>query len=426
MKYAACFVYLLLANAAAQTDGTLMAGVARVDITPTGSMPMYGYAARKCGPSNGVRDPLHAKALVLEYGGSRIAIVTLDLGSIVSDNLRSRIAEKLDIPVLLLAASHSHSAPAFLPFGSASVSDKSGAAYKAELETKIFSAVEQASKTTFPARLGIGGGSIQLGYNRLKRGPDGRARVMYRNPERIPYGPVDPEMVLLRVEDTTGRPRALMVHYAVHAVVLGQSNCKFSADYPGVMQSKVESEVPGAQVMFMQGGAGDINPLFLARSEDEATDFAVAQKMGELLAGQVIEANMTVTPVEAGPIRWKSELLEFSHRWDKSKTLPVGTTTVLIGKDIAIATVPGEPMHELQKMWKLQAEVAHPLFYGYTYSGEGTWAGYIPDLRSAARGGYGADASTTIAVGAGERIVQQHLINLYGLQGMWRDKPGQP
>ena len=397
-----------------------------MDITPTVSMPMYGYEDRKCGPSNGVRDPLHAKALVLDDGRSRIAIVTLDLGSIVSEHLKDEVAAKLNIPVLLLAASHSHSAPAFLPSGSASVSDKSGAAYKADLEKKIFNAIDQASKSMFPARLGVGRGSIQLGYNRLKLQPDGRSRVMYRNPERIPYGPVDPEVVLLRIEDTSGKTRALMVHYAAHAVVLGQSNCKFSADYPGVMQSKVESELPGAQVMFVQGGAGDINPLLLGRSEDEAADFAVLQKMGEFLADEVIKANKNITPIEAGPIRWKSDLLEFNHRWDKGKMLAVGITTILIGKDIAIATVPGEPMHALQKMWKSQADVPHPLFYGYTYSNQGTWAGYIPDLRSAARGGYGADASTTIAVGAGERIIQQHLINLYGLQGMWRDKPGQP
>ena len=44
----------------------------------------------------------------------------------------------------------------------------------------------------------------------------------------------------------------------------------------------------------------------------------------------------------------------------------------------------------------------------------------------AARDAYGADASTTIEVGAGERIIQQHLIHLYDLQGMWRDAPGKP
>lgn len=109
--------------------------------------------------------------------------------------------------------------------------------------------------------------------------------------------------------------------------MLGQSSCKFSADYPGVMQTKVESAIPGAQVMFVQGGGGDINPLFLGRSEDEATDFGILQKMGELLASEVLRANKNVTPVEAGPIRWKSDLLEFNHRWEKDKKLSVGITT---------------------------------------------------------------------------------------------------
>ena len=418
------FFFCLLACAAAQPVSGLAVGVARADITPKVSMPMYGYENRQCGPSNGVHDPLYAKALVLDDGGGRVAIVTLDLGSIVSEHLKDEVAAKLNIPVLLLAASHSHSSPAFLPYGSAPVSDGSGAAYQAELERKIFSAVEEASKSMFPAKLTVGRGSIQLGYNRLIPQPDGRSRVAYRNPERIPYGPVDPEFTLLRVDDDAGRTRALMVQYAVHAVVMGQSNCKFSADYPGVMQGAVERELTGAQVMFVQGGAGDVNPLFLGRSEDEATDFGIARKMGEALAAEVLKANAKAVAVEAGPIRARSKMLEFRNRWDQEKKLAVGLTTILIGKNIAIATVPGEPFHRLQKMWKAQAGVAYPLFFGYTYSNGGTWAGYIPDLGSAARGGYGADVSTSIEVGAGERIIQQHLINLYDMQGMWRETPG--
>ena len=421
-----CLFLLGAASINAQTEAVLMAGTAQVDITPANPMPMYGYADRKCGESNGIRDPLHAKALVLDYAGSRMAIVTLDLGTIVSERLKDEVAEKLKIPVLLLAASHTHSAPAFLPFGSAPVSDTAGAAYKAALEKNIFDAVDQASKSMFPAKLAVARGSIQLGYNRLKLQPDGRARVMYRNPERIPYGPVDPEFVLLRVDDVSGRTRALLVHYAAHAVVLGQSNCKFSGDYPGVMQAYVEGEIPETQVMFVQGGAGDINPLFLGRTEQEPADFATVQKMGEILGAEVLRANANVRPVPSGPIQFRSDMLQFPHRWSKEQSISVGITTVMIGKEIAIATVPGEPLLELQKMWKRQAEVRHSLFYGYTYSNGGTWAGYIPDLRSAARGGYGADASTIIAVGAGERILQQHLIQLYDMQGMWRDKPGQP
>jgi neutral ceramidase len=418
---------VLLAVPAAAT-AELRAGVARVDITPSAFMTMYGYANRKCGPANGTHDPLSAKALVLAAGGTRIAIVTADVGSLVSENLRRDVAEKLDIPVLLLAASHTHSAPAFLPFGSAPATSAEATAYLAELERRIFSAVAEASRSMFPARLGVARGSLQLGYNRLLMRDDGRARALFDNLDRVPYGPIDPEVVLLRVEDHEGRARALLVHYAVHPVVLGPTSCKYSADYPGVMQAHVERELDGTQVMFVLGGAGDINPLFQGRSGREDDDFAVMEKMGQLLAGEVLRANRTVTPVAVGsePIQVRSEVMAFSERWDPDRTIDVGITTVLIGRELAIATLPGEPFHTLQSAWKRQADVPHALFYGYTWTAGGTWAGYIPDLRSAAYGGYGADASTRIEVGAGEKIVLRHLTNLYDMLGMWLDKPGRP
>ena len=152
------------------------------------------------------------------------------------------------------------------------------------------------------------------------------------------------------------------------------------------------------------------------------------QKMGQRLAADVIRTNKAVKPLArvVVTIKVRSELMIFPERWEKDKTLEVGITTILLGREIAIATVPGEPLHKLQRMWKEQADVPHPLFYGYTYSAGGTWAGYIPDLRSAAYGGYGADATTRIEVGAGEKIMLRHLTFLYELLGMWKDKPGRP
>jgi neutral ceramidase len=330
--------------------------------------------------------------------------------------------------VLLLSASHTHSAPAFLPFGSAPATSDDARAYLADVERKIFGAIEAASRSMSPARLSVGKGSLQLGYNRLLLREDGRARALFDNLDRVPYGPVDPEVVLLRVEDADGRVKALLVHYAVHAVVLGSTSCKYSADYPGVVQSAVERQLEGTQVMFVQGGAGDVNPLFQGRSGREEDDFAVLEKMGQLLAAEVLRVNKAVKPLApvVDPIKVRSEVMTFGERWEKDKTMEVGITTILIGREIAIATVPGEPLHKLQKMWKEHADVPHPLFYGYTFSAGGTWAGYIPDLRSAAYGGYGADASTRIEVGAGEKIMLRHLTFLYELLGMWKDKPGRP
>ena len=425
--FLACFLSALPLGAA-----DLEAGLAKVDITPSSFGPMYGYANRKCGPANGTHDPLFARALVLASGDSRLAIVTLDLGSIVSENLERDVAGKLGIPVLLLAASHTHSGPAFLPSRDKApgITPRSfePSAYQMELEKKVFGAVQQAASSMFPARLGVGRGSLQLGYNRLVLRDDGRARALFDNLERIPYGPLDPDFTLLRVEDMNGAAKALLVHYACHAVVLGPTSCKWSADWPGAMVAKVEAAMPGTQCMFIQGGAGDINPLFEGRTGKEDADFTTMQTMGELMGAQVLRSVKDITaasPVRS-PIQSTSEVLKFADRWDKEQTIEVGITTVLINREIAIATVPGEPMHKFQTFWKKQADVPYPLFYGYTYSVGGVWPGYVPDIRSAAYGGYGADVTTHIEVGAGETIMQHHLVNLYKLLGMWRDKPGLP
>jgi neutral ceramidase len=162
-------------------DLQLEAGVAKVDITPTSFGPMYGYNNRKCGPANGTHDPLFAKALVVATGDSRLAIVTLDLGSIVSENLKRDAASKLGIPVLLLSVSHTHSGPFFLPAEERVPGAAPPSAYQVEMEQKVFGAIRQAASSMFPARLGIGHGSLQLGYNRLLLRNDGRARALFDN-----------------------------------------------------------------------------------------------------------------------------------------------------------------------------------------------------------------------------------------------------
>src|SRR5437879_13381509 len=101
----------MLVELSPAADVMLEAGVAKVDITPSFFGPMYGYANRRCGPANGTHDPLFAKALVLRTGDSRVAIVTLDLGSIASENLHRDVATKLGIPVLLLPVAHARPDP---------------------------------------------------------------------------------------------------------------------------------------------------------------------------------------------------------------------------------------------------------------------------------------------------------------------------
>jgi hypothetical protein len=425
MTFMRClFVACLIAAPVPASGQDLLAGLARIEITPSTNGPMFGYSNRKCGLSTAVHDPLFAKALVLQAGQQRLAIVTMDLGSISSDAVFKKVAGELNIPVLLLSLSHTHSGPAFMAY---SIKAEKPSAYQGELEAKLFEVVKRASESMTPARLSVGRGSIQLGYNRLLLREDGRARAVFDNLDRIPYGPVDPDVMLLQVEDLSGKPRALMVHYTAHSVTLGSTNCLYSADYPGVMQARVEAAIPGVQAMFVQGAAGDINPLFQGRTGNSEADFATMTKMGELLAAEVLRASKQMEPVAApASIVERTQTLPFKGRWDAARAFPVGITTILINNKIAIATVPGEPLLHLQKRWKTSAEMPYAFFYGYTQTTANPWPGYIPDMRSAAYGGYGGDNATNIEVGAAERIMDQHLMNLYDLRGMWLTAPGKP
>ena len=149
--------------------------------------------------------------------------------------------------------------------------------------------------------------------------------------------------------------------------------------------------------------------------------------MGELLSYETIKLakSLTAKPDAQTEIKLKDDALDFKGRYDKSADFDIHISTILINDDIVIATCPGEPFSVLGLDWKAKLKDAKPFLFGYTWY-EGTWPNYIPDIESAARGGYGADQEgpTMIAVGSGEAIMNKHLENYYRLTGLMREEPG--
>jgi neutral ceramidase len=335
--------------------------------------------------------------------------------------LHSQLAE-LGIDRLLLLDTHTHSGPDLDQADFPSTENR----LRAATEQKIFDGIKEAKKNMFPAFFAAGEGSIQLGYNRLVRQPEGFALTHFDNPERIPYGPVDPTVSVLRVTDAQGAVRAVLVNYACHAVVLGPPNRKLSADYPGAMRKEVETKLGGNAVcFFLQGAAGDINPLMLARSGDPAKDLPVVDTMGKSLATEVLAVleRLKSTPGKAEQFSAASKTLTIENRWHAEKIMHADVNTLLINSDIGIVTMPGEPFHQFQVDWRRKAGVPHAFFLGYCSNSNDPWTGYMPDIESAARGGYGASDSTEVAVGMGERLLNEGLVQLYTLQGRLKAAP---
>ena len=60
---------------------------------------------------------------------------------------------------------------------------------------------------------------------------------------------------VIRIEDMSGQPRAIVMNYACHADVVCLSYA-ISADFPGAAARKVEEAFPDAYCLFVNGAAG--------------------------------------------------------------------------------------------------------------------------------------------------------------------------
>lgn len=422
-----CIVVLLLfqtSSVVSESDPPgIRVGLSKIEITPPVGGKMSGYAGR--GSSTGLHDPLFAKVVYFQSGDTRLALVSWEVCEFQSPWLRKQL-EAIGIPNLLLCSTHTHAGPNLnqLDFPS---KEKP---WRRTVEERILDAVKKAREKTFPAFFSAAEGNITIGYNRLKRERDGTATTYFENPWRIPLGPVDPTVGVIRIDDEKENTRAVILCYACHPVVLGPKNTSISADYPGVTMKRIEKHLgDDAMCLFIQGCGGDINPLLLGRSAGSEEDFKLVRQTGNLLAKEVEEVlgEMKGRPGESSELKILSGVLTFSNRWDPDKTLKLGVASLLINGEIGIVTLPGEPFHKFQEDLRQDADLPHAYVFGYADCGYHGWPGYyLPDIQSAAYGGYGASDTTTPEVGAGERLLNRGLIQLYTLRGMLKDKPGRP
>jgi predicted neutral ceramidase superfamily lipid hydrolase len=132
--------------------GTLRAGAARVSITPApdAALPMSGYAGRTEG-FKGIHDDLNVRAIVVDDGATQAAIVACEaigIAHALADRIIERVARETAIPRdnILLAAVHTHAAPAIGTYNEAAEGDAARRrdAYVRKLEDAVVEAARQA------------------------------------------------------------------------------------------------------------------------------------------------------------------------------------------------------------------------------------------------------------------------------------------
>lgn len=287
--------------------------MAKINITPPVGVPLSGYGARKK-PSQGVHDELYAKALVLDDGDHKIALVVADLLYLDTDfteSVRRLIEEStgIDGQHVMVTVTHTHSGPvgACLNYmygldDEINVSNVKGMKefvkdLRSVLARKMAGAVYVASRNMTDAKIGVGKGAVSsVGANR-----------------RDPKGPMDPDVGVLRVEDSNGDVKAILYNFSCHPTVLSGENLLITADYPGYASNVIEETKKGAVALFTNGAFGDISTRFTRREQT----FREAGRLGTILAAEVLKTLEQIETTDRVKIKALSRSVKLPF-----KTLP--------------------------------------------------------------------------------------------------------
>ncbi len=412
MKFAifACPCLFLLFSVAMARE----AGVAKVDITPTESVPLAGYGG-KTRMSSRVDHPIWIKALALRDEGGAISIlVTADLVGL-SDKMVDRIAgsalEKHGIPRerLILNSSHNHSCPVtedvlwlyyeFTP-EEAAAKDR----YTAKLYEQYDAVIAAAIADLEPAELAFEQGLAGVAVNRRRsRGPESRGFG----------GQVDQDVPVMTIRsgDTL---KGIVFGYSCHTTALG--GLSINGDYAGFAQLELEQSCPGAVALFVQNCGGDANPLPRIRGKDlEAVALAtmygkiVAEAVRQVVAGTMIPLKAPLKAVMGETSLFLQPglpLAELKERLPNLTGMPKREFEHFIRQYETLGDLPDRVKYPIQ-VWSFGDELTFIALTGETvvdyslkfkgiYGWNNTWVcgynndllSYVPSARVLGEGGY--------------------------------------
>jgi neutral ceramidase len=416
------------------------AGAAKIDITPNEwPVSMVGQFYPR-GATNAY-DRLHARAIVLDDGTTRLAIVVADNCLIprnILDEAKRVAAQATGIPVdrMLISATHTHSAPASRDWPAVNI--KATPSYVKQLTAGIARSIVAAAKRLEPAEIGSGVGHApkevfnrRWFVNQAGRIPDpfGRTNDVVRtNPPRgskvliKPAGPTDPYVSFLTLRSVAGKPIALLANYSLHYVG-GVPTGGVSADYFGEFARLIEKRIGNGNKDFVgimsNGTSGDINNYNFVNPRPSKKPFKQMRLVAKYVADAVVAAHRDVrfngriplsmqqrevsvayrstTPEQLAAARKVLADTDSSrkHLWSKSyahwilalserpPTEKILIQAIRVG-EIGIASMPFEAFVEIG----LDIRQASPLKTTFTIELANGHNGYLPTPKQIEWGGY--------------------------------------
>jgi len=346
MSWLAGLVWLLASGNGLLAADELRAGAAVIDISPR-VLPAIKNGGFTEATADRVIDPLHARCLALAAGDQKLVLAIVDSCMIprdLCDQIKQRVSQQTGIPTnhLLVAATHTHSAPSVMDFCLGTRADPN---YPAWLVEQVAAGMTAAASDLKPAQLGwtVIEAPDHTHCRRWLKHPDHydldpfgnrTVRAMmhpgYQNPQYLgPAGPVDTQLSLLSVQTRDGQPLCLLANYSMHYFGADQFSADYFGDFAREIERKLQPEKSPADsapfvAMMSQGTSGDLHWMDYSRPQNpsypreqyakELADLAIAAlpkieyRSDVTLAAAVTELKLgRRTPNEAR-LAWAREL----------------------------------------------------------------------------------------------------------------------
>ncbi|WP_276366112.1 neutral/alkaline non-lysosomal ceramidase N-terminal domain-containing protein [Chryseolinea sp. H1M3-3] len=228
-------------------DSGFIIGFSKVNLTPPGPLATAGYGKRFGKHYKSIHDSIYVRAMVIDNGTKRVAIVSADL-LIIPPTVTARLEQELpgidfSLDNTYLGATHSHNSIGNWAKGATAVLYGTYQDSVVRFITdKIKISIHEATKNMLPATIKMDSVAMPEGvYNRVTDG-----------------GPVDPMLRFLKVERSDSS-KLLFLSYTAHATCLFSRDLQLSGDYPGKLTNILEKD-GYALAMFMAGAVGSHGP----------------------------------------------------------------------------------------------------------------------------------------------------------------------
>lgn len=287
-----------------QANAQLKAGAARIDITPAlADLPK---------PFTSIYSNIYARSLVLESGGTRVALVVCDLPTTdpgVFEDLTNRIAAAAGTPVenVFMAITHTHNGVRLandgmgilLP-GSTKITRMTG--------EQIIESVKQAVANLRPARAGYATGIFHLAAAR-QTGPQQPGVWADQAQSSANVGALG----VFKVESETGETIALLVNGGPEPVMMySAAPTKISADVAGVMERYVEQRFSDKAVVLYTVGSPPgmvINARQRIPGATPADPTVLMSAVGTVLGEDVLTTSLRIKTSSDLPLFGASQVL---------------------------------------------------------------------------------------------------------------------